>query len=205
MKAIEEQLSSYSDALKVNLDLTKTTAVNEQSIKTVVEEAIIVNQRDRSRNIIVFGLDEKEEEDTSEEVYKILASMDLSFKPKVIQATRFGTKKVGQNRPIRVIFRDRSIIALMVLKSSNKLSSTDSYGSVFCARDLTYEERKERKSLVQKLRIKIDNKPERYWSIQNGNVVDKGPVKGRTVTDMTRTNSDFYLYQGSKSEESDLE
>ena len=56
---------SYKDALVKNIQSlsTETALVNEQKIASTIDKAFIINQRDRSRNLIIYGLGEHENDD----------------------------------------------------------------------------------------------------------------------------------------------
>ena len=55
---------SYKDALVKNVQMLSTeTAINEQKIASTIDKAFIINQRDRSRNVIIYGLGEHENDD----------------------------------------------------------------------------------------------------------------------------------------------
>ena len=81
--------------------------------------------------------------------------------------------------PIKVSFHDESK-ALQFLKNAKYLKYIPFYKSVYCSRDLTRDEQKDRKILVSELKSKIKQFPENNWVIRHGKVTSNGIWKKRS-------------------------
>ena len=189
---------SYKDALMKNVQSlsTENTAINEQKITSTIDKAFVINQRDRSRNVIIYGLEEHENDDRDEvtlvknEVIDYICE-DL-HESDIVQAVRIGERKDGSIRPLRVTFWTKSK-ALEVVKKSGNLHSAryayigdltlgelknlkrhyNYYDKIFVCPDLSYKERMKKRSLVIELKKKISEEPEKHWSIRGHMIVSK--------------------------------
>ena len=71
--------------------------ITPKKLEVVVKSA--VNREDRSRNVVVFGLFEDENEIVDDEVDKLLYR--LEYKASVRENRRVGLAKPGIDRPVR--------------------------------------------------------------------------------------------------------
>ena len=111
-----------------------------------------VNQDvDRSRDIIVFGVDEDQNEKPEQ---KVLAILDkIEEKPQISGCVRLGQIKPGVVRPLRFRVRSQDNVYQILRKASTSRNFED-LKKVFLSPDRTVEERVSRKKLVIELREK---------------------------------------------------
>ena len=122
---------------------------------------------DRSRNLMVFGLSECENETESMlkgEMENVLA--ELGEKP-TIEAKRVGLKRGGRERPVIVKLQSREML-LGLLQKAKQLKQTESYCSVYLARDMSFAERNERRELHQTLKELRDSNPGSQFRVRRG-------------------------------------
>ena len=123
---------------------------------------------DRSKSLIVFGLEEEENEEVDHEITRMLQNF-CTVMPVVRERYRVGPRKPGTDRPVRVSFNS-SEAAAEVLRESKGLKQSKDYKKVFITPDRTPEERAERKKLVVLLKKKIEAEPKLYHFIRSGTI-----------------------------------
>ena len=69
----------------------------------------------------------------------------------------------------------------VILDNAYRLKNSSNYSGVYVSPDRSREEQKIHSELVQKLKEKIKNNPELFWSIRDGKLVAK-PHKNRSVS-----------------------
>ena len=137
------------------------------SIRNVVKQAMNTNGIDRSKNVVIFGLNEVKEENTVKATEKVLESINL--KPKITSAIRFGRLQDDKTRPIRVTF-EKSEAVHDVLKSSKSLKTNHEFSRVYISVDRSKEQQARHRELVKTLRKLISEQPEKHWYIQNNEI-----------------------------------
>lgn len=167
-----EMERSYCDIAKVN-----TTQPTMKKIEKVINKAVKAasGKIDTDLNLIVYGLPE-EEEQSEEEDEKILQEM-LRFTEDqdelvIEKHFRIGEHSTGSNRPVRLIMRSSKERTLLLTRAK-ELRNSSSLNRLFVCPDLTPEERKERKSLVEKMKHKIKQDPSKHYYIYRGEVLSK--------------------------------
>ena len=160
---LKTELKSYSDATKQNLGESLTI----RNIKTAVKDVVknVAENNDRSRNLIIFGLNEETNENVSRKVSDVFQA--LGQKPH-FEATRFG--KDEDKRPIKVKF-DRSETVYELLRTAKKLKLTTSYKQVYLSADRTPDQRVAQKKLVEELKEKVRENPEQHYYVKGGKVL----------------------------------
>ena len=126
---IKTELKSYSEAVKKS----KNEQVTLKKIKTVVKDIV----EDRSRNIMMFGLEETERENLDYKVRDIFE--ELKEKP-LFRAERVGRKtSEDSGRPVKVSM-ESSLTVSDILKKSKDLKQSV-FSHVFLQPDRTLEQR----------------------------------------------------------------
>ena len=93
---------------------------NPASLRKVVKS--VVQEEDRSKNVIIFGLQERKGENIEERVEEIL--QDIGLKPK-LQAVRVGkVSKEMTKRPVKVSFSSSSLV-YEALRQARKLRHSE--------------------------------------------------------------------------------
>ena len=146
--------------------------ISPAKIKEAVKSA--VEEDDRSRNILIFG---KKEEDNETVLHTVTTVFeDLKEKPRVIECRRLGTISQGKCRPIKVKLSSSEAV-LHILQNAKTLKTSSSNRNTYLAHDRTKEERAQHKNLVAMVKAKMDSEPGMYHFIRGGAVVS---VKKKT-------------------------
>ena len=161
---MESTSKQYSEAMLAGESENKITL---SSIRNVVKQVVNTERIDRSKNVIIFGLEETTDGNTAKATEEILESIHL--KPKIMSATRFGRTENDKIRPIRVTF-EKSDTVHDVLKTSKTLKSTENFRNVYISVDRSAEQQARHKELVKTLNKKISEQPKRKWYIKNNQV-----------------------------------
>lgn len=165
---VKAEIGSWSEVVQRNTSQPITTASLKEAVKSVVSED------DRSRNIIIFGKEDVENEDLSQTVAAIFE--DLGEKPRTVESRRIGASRPGKCRPIKVKLSTSDAVA-HVLRRARVLKASEKNSSTYIAPDRNQEERQALKKLVDRMREKWDKDPENYHFIGAGQIAS---VKRRT-------------------------
>jgi ribosomal protein L9 len=166
---MRKELKSYSAVLSQNC----AAAVAPRRLQTALKKATtpVEPETDRSKNIMVFGLpeaDNEEETATREAVMKVLAHLEVS--PSVTSSVRVGTKTSVRPRPIKVSVEKREDL-LILLKKARLLRQTSSFRTVYLSPDLTKEEREDSTRLYKTVKqLRLDNPGRKYW-VRGGSIM----------------------------------
>ena len=95
---LKEQFKSYSEAVAENVMVCPTEGfADPATLKKVVKS--VVQEEDRSRNVVIFGLPEKKNENVEERVQEVF--QEIGLKP-TLQANRVGKISEKSKRPVKV-------------------------------------------------------------------------------------------------------
>ena len=162
-KTVLSELKSYSAIVKSSC----YEALAPTKIERAVKRATVVADG-RDSNLIVYGLPEAENEDCVKEVGSVLEV--VGEKPPTITCVRIGAQKPDMIRPVKVKLRSSEQV-LTVLRKSSKLKESENFKSVFLSRDYTVEERLARRQLVDELKKKKLEEPEKLFKIDFNKMV----------------------------------
>ena len=169
-ESVQKQLHDYSKVLVQNC----SAAIAPSRLKEAWKKATVSSPPtesatpDRKLNLVLFGLPETTARVTDNEVQEIFA--ELNLKPVVTSTKRVGLKTDDRARPVIVTLERRESL-LQLLRKAKQLQKSEKFSSVFLSPDLTPEEQRERKSLVDTLKeLKRDNPNGRYY-------ISKGVIK----------------------------
>ena len=167
-KTIKTEMKSYSEALGTNENLG---SVDCDMIKKVFQE--VVAEEDRSKNLIIFGLEEKKNESLPDIVSEVF--LELGEKP-TFGASRLGLQSVAQKkkvvRPVKIAVSDSNTVQ-RILRKSRHLRKKDQYKTVFISPDRSPDERAEHKGLVLELKEKVKKEPNKVHFIQGGQLCSR--------------------------------
>ena len=135
---VQEEMKTYATVVKKSCSASLAPAKIQAAIRKVSFE------EDRSRNLIVYGLDEVVEEKTEEAVLSVI--QHTGEKPKLVTCRRLGERNGEKGRPMKVTFQTAEM-ARTVLANSAKLRQVEGYSRVYLSPDRTFDQRKERKRL----------------------------------------------------------
>ena len=144
----------------------------EQAVKNVTEE------EERSRNYIVYGLEEAEPGRT-ERLMDISTSLfektghEQPY-PDTLDAYRLGEKQEGKTRPVKVTLRNAETVRYL-LRRAYKLRENDQFKNVYLTPDRSKKDRTAHSKLVSEMRGLIEKDSTKYYFIRDGKIkwVDK--------------------------------
>ena len=165
---VEEKMSSWAAVVKKN---SGTNKVSQKEVKKAVKCAI--NESDREYNMVMFNVEEQEEEDPSE-TYDVDTALDIMNSAGLVAvegegrftAERIGTFDKDKKRPLKVKFDFKSMAFSLLAKAKN-LKDNEEYGQVFIVPDRSREERIEHRKLVEQLKLIRTQNPEKRCYIWN--------------------------------------
>ena len=162
---VEEKMSSWAAVVKKN----SSSKVSQKEMKKAVKSAI--NESDREYNVIMFNVEEQDEEDPSENydadtALDIMNSAGLDAVEGEYTTERIGALQNDKNRPLKVKFDFKSTAFDLLAKSKN-LKHSEVYGTVFIVPDRSREERIEHRKLVEQLKLIRTQNPEKRCYIWN--------------------------------------
>ena len=168
-KVVKSEIRSYSEAVE-SAKGPKTASVSVKEVQKVVQN--VVEAEDRSKNIIVFGLKEADDEDINVIIDEVLEN--VGCKPRH-ESVRIGFKKQtepdsNKHRPVKVSVASSAHV-MAILRSAKRLKSVERFKNVFISPDRTTEERKSRREAVALLRKKTLDNPDKRFFIRNNKVL----------------------------------
>ena len=172
---VKSELCSWSDVVKQNTFRPITSAKLKEAVKSAVVE------EDRSRNVMIFGKPDVENEDLSSKVSDIFA--DLQEKPQLVECRRIGAAKSGKCRPIKVKLSSSEAVSYVLTKAKILRASKNNRATYITA-DRSEEERGLHKKLVDRVKLKIKEEPDMYHFIKGGLI---SSVRRRTSSQTAST------------------
>ena len=160
---VQDELKSYATVVKKSCSASLAPAKIQAAIRKVSLE------EDRSRNLIVYGLEEAVEENTEETALTVI--QHTGEKPKLVTCRRLGERNGEKGRPMKVTFQSAKM-ARTVLAKSTKLRQVEGYSRVYLSPARTGEQRRERKRLLGVLCEKRASCSEKAFGIRRGAVVE---------------------------------
>jgi len=163
--AVKTELCSWSSIVQ-----KKSSAASPQICPVELKKVIksVAGEEDRSRNLMIFGKEEKSNEDVFETVGAILE--DLEEKPHIVECRRIGDVQHGKCRPIKFKLSSSDAVH-QVLKKAKNLKQSETNSTTYIVRDRTKEERNANNVLVGEMKAKMKNEPTMYHYIRRGAVV----------------------------------
>ena len=174
--SVESGISkNYSDVVKSSA-VSNSPVITRDTIKSVAQEIAV--EEELSRNIMVFGLTEEEDEQLDERVAEIFEQ--LGEKPR-LESRRLGKKRSNSAvRPVKVSLSSSNFVK-QILEKSRNLRQTDNFKTVFLSPDRTPDARIQHKELVSKLKEKLTLEPQKRHFIKEGKICSVD----NTVSDRT--------------------
>ena len=161
-KTVETKLKSYSSVLQQSC----SAALSPKKIAAAVQSA--TKEDDRSKEVVMFGVPEEQEECTTSKVTKVLEELDE--KPQISKCRRIGQKTIGSVRPVIFTVRNSDIV-YQILRKAKGLRDIEGYKTVYISPNRTAEERIERRKLVSELKSKRSGDPNSCYFIRKGEIV----------------------------------
>ena len=167
-ETVKEELKTYSSVVTGPAQQIQT--LPPQLLNDVVKQ--VVEQEDRSRNLMIFGLpeDSNDSETLKEKVADMFAA--IGEKPRV-EVTRLGKADVdnghGRPRAVKVTLSSSATVHQLLMKARG-LKTSEVYSKAFICPDLSKEQRTERRELVTEQRRLAVEQPNMKHFIRGGRV-----------------------------------
>ena len=161
-ESVKAEFQSYSSVLQANCPESQKPVSSEmikKAVKTVVQE------EDRNKSLMIFGLSEQDNEELSTVVSEVFSA--IGEKPR-IEASRVGKLKPGKAvRPVKVTAASATIVNQILAKSRN-LRATEKFKTVFISPDRSPEQRAKQRELVRDMKRLVTEQPDKLHFIRNG-------------------------------------
>ena len=158
--SVKAEFTSYADAVS----RTQTPIFAPEDIKAVVKH--VVEEEDRSRSLMVFGLAEEADERVCDKISSLF--QDIGEKPR-IDACRLGKGSQGKPRPVKVTLSCGAVVNQILAKARN-LRKTEQHKSVFMSPDRSPEQRAIHRDLVMELKAKNQEDTTKRHYIRGGKI-----------------------------------
>ena len=146
-ESVKAEFDTYSSKVQ-----SPAPAIAADTVKSFVKT--VVEEEDRSRSLMVFGLAEASKENLSNKISAVF--QDIGEKPR-FEACRLGKSISGDDkkkvRPVKVTVSS-SMIASHILSKSRNLRNTVDHSSVFICPDRSPDERARHRELVHELKAR---------------------------------------------------
>lgn len=156
---VQAEIKSYSQAV---LKASPNSTITEENLKKVVQKA--VSEEDRSRNVLIFGLKETDEEKLSDKVDELFEQIEV--KPH-FEAVRIGRKSADKTRPVKILLSNSNTVHQILSKSKN-LKLSEHHKTVFISPDRSPEEQARHHLLVLEMKEKAKKDLKRRYYIRSG-------------------------------------
>ena len=154
---------SYSSVVQNNH--AQSRAINPEALKTVVQN--VVQDEDRSKNVMIFGLPEVPDEELNSAVRELFQA--IGEKPRV-EACRLGRSKSDKTvRPIKATFASSTVVD-HILSKTKKLKQVEKLRSVYVSPDRSLEQRIKQRELIKDLRSRSIADPDNRYFIKGGTI-----------------------------------
>ena len=163
-QTVQKELKTYSSALQQSC----STALSPKNIATAVKT--ITKEEDRTKEVVVFGVEEETDECVTTKVSGILEQLDE--KPRITGCRRIGQRATGEGKKRPIIFSVKSTdIVYQILRKSKRLKDIEGYKTVYISPNRTQDERISRQKLVNELKARRLSDPSGRYFIRKGEIV----------------------------------
>lgn len=170
---MKTEVKSWSEVLAKNVPSQVQASVpmsNGSVSPKQIESAVkkVVSEEDRSKNLMVYGVKELENEDVDKLVSNIMSV--LGEKPRVVERRRIGAPRSDRPRPIRVTLTSGDFVRQILRKSGN-LKKSENHKTTFIEPDRSVAERVEHRKLVSELKKRMESDPNQYHCIRLNKII----------------------------------
>lgn len=159
---VKSQMETYSSTVAKSC----SSAFAPKRLQAAVRK--VEDKKERSHNVVIYGLDEHQNEQLQSRVETIL--VEIGEKPVVKDCCRVGRNRENAIRPVKFSLSSQAHVA-QVLKNARKLRTLDGYSSVYICPDRCLEERKAYKKLVEEVKKKRDTETDKVHYILRDKIV----------------------------------
>ena len=170
---IKTEMKSWADVVKKNSK--QSTQITPNTVKQAVRT--VNDEEKRSRNVMIYGLEEKEDEspeDHGSQIRSIYENIGECSPPDTVDhCYRVGNDHPGKKRPLKVLMQ-REVDAQFLLQNAYRLRDSE-LSSVYIGPDRSKEERIAHRKLVTEMKTMIENDSSKYYYIRGNKIrsVDK--------------------------------
>lgn len=157
---VKNEMQSYSSAVKISC----AHALAPKKIKTAMKKA--VDEQDRSRNLIIYGMKEEDNEVLETKVTEVLEQ--LNEKPRIANCSRIG--KDGTAKPVKITLSSSDLV-YQILKKTKMLKDVEGFNSIYVCPDRAVDERLAYRKLAEELKLKRIQEPDKVHLIRRGTIV----------------------------------
>ena len=172
-ESVEKSYSQVAAFTANSQPVESPPVISSEVIQRAVRD--FTEGEERSRNLLVFGLQEEDGEVVGERVSELFWT--LGEKPRPEEVLRLDKKSTGQHRPVMVKLRN-SAAAARVLKKSQDLRNSEKFRTVFISPDRTIAQRAEHRRLVSLMERQAEEDKSRRFFISDGEVQSVERVSG---------------------------
>ena len=159
---VQAEFLSYSEVVQKQPAQTLEHDVVKTLVKTVVEE------EDRSRSILIFGLEDEVSEDLQKKCGDVFLEIGEQPRAEVSRLGKFITG--GKARPVKVCLSSSGATS-QILSKARDLKQSEKYSRVFICPDISPAQWSEHRRLVEELKKKRREEPGQRFFIKRGTVV----------------------------------
>ena len=159
---VKEEIKTYSAAVSKSC----SAALAPKKIQAAVRK--VTEKNDRSKNLIIYGVNEEKSEVLEKRVTEILD--EIEEKPRVQDCCRIGLVREQQCRPIKFALASQEHVT-QVLRKSRMLRTKTGFQSIYICPDRSVEERRAFKKLLEELKQRRNTEPDKVFSIKNNKIV----------------------------------
>ena len=142
---VQKEIKTYSTVVSKSC----AAALAPRKIQTAVRK--VNEETDRSRNFVIYGVEEELTENLDVKVEGIL--QEIEEKLPIETSSRIGIQQAGKSRPVKVTLRSSDSVN-QILKKSKLLRTKEGFKLIYICPDRSVEERRAFKKLLEELRAK---------------------------------------------------
>ena len=174
-ETVKSEMKSWADVVKKTNNQRNVKQLTENSVKQAVRA--VNEEKQRSRNLMIYGCQEKEKEadfEINKTAGDVLDELGVFPMPRICETYRIGKKEQGKNRPIKVVL-DSVDEVNSVLELARNLKDSDKFKQVYLGPDRTKENQLAHNKLVRQMKQMIEKDPNKHYYIRQGRIrsVDK--------------------------------
>ncbi len=159
---VQTEMKSYSSALKE----TCAQALAPNKMQAAIKKA--ANEEDRSKNLMIFGLPEVNDEDLNSRVSEVL--QHLNEKPRIVSCCRVGKGTTKGVKPVKFTLSASDSVR-QILGKTKLLKEVEGFRAIYICPDRSPDDRLAYKRLTDELKMRRNKEPFRVHVIRNFKVV----------------------------------
>ena len=166
-ETVQREMKSWSTVVSSNC----AAAVAPSKLQSVIQRTVspgeaVVEDTDRNQNLLIFNLEEAEDEESPDAAVKdIMEELNEMFP--FSDCRRLGTRSDGKVRPIIAKLASSDSL-LVLLRKAKDLKKSQTFSKVFLGPDRTVEERAERRRTLETLQKLRKENPSRQYVLRKG-------------------------------------